>query len=210
MASQVLDRKVAKALKHLAVADARLAAIIKSVGKYEIELRRDPFQSLVEAIIYQQLAGSAADAIYGRFVKIYGRFPRPPQLLTTRDARLRAAGLSARKIEYLKDLALRVSDGRLKLRLLVEMEDEQVVEQLDQVKGIGRWTAEMFLIFCLGRPDVLPVGDLGLRKAMQKTYSLAELPSPENMRNIAQPWKPYCSIATWYLWKSLEKFKGIG
>jgi DNA-3-methyladenine glycosylase II len=210
MATQVLDRKVAKALKHLAVADARLAAIIKSVGKYEIELRRDPFQSLVEAIIYQQLAGSAADAIYGRFVKIYGRFPRPPQLLATRDAKLRAAGLSARKIEYLKDLAARVSDGRLKLRLLAEMEDEQVVEQLDQVKGIGRWTAEMFLIFCLGRPNVLPVGDLGLRKAMQKTYLLAELPSPENMHNIAQPWKPYCSIATWYLWKSLDKFKGIG
>ncbi|MGI0049904.1 MAG: DNA-3-methyladenine glycosylase family protein [Nitrososphaera sp.] len=210
MARQVLDRKVSKALRHLAVSDARLAAIIKSVGRYEIELRRDPFQSLVEAIIYQQLAGSAADAIYGRFVKIYGRFPRPPQLLATRDTRLRAAGLSARKIEYLKDLASRVSDGQLKLRLLAEMPDEQVIEQLDQVKGIGRWTAEMFLIFCLGRPDVLPVGDLGLRKAMQKVYSLAELPSPENMRNIAQPWKPYCSIATWYLWKSLEKFKGIG
>jgi DNA-3-methyladenine glycosylase II len=210
MVTQVPDRKAAKALKHLAISDARLAAIIKSVGKYEIELRKEPFQSLVEAIIYQQLAGSAADAIYGRFVKIYGRFPRPPQLLATRDARLRAAGLSARKIEYLKDLASRVSDGRLKLRLLAEMEDEQVVEQLDQVKGIGRWTAEMFLIFCLGRLNVLPVGDLGLRKAMQKTYSLAELPSPENMRNIAQPWKPYCSIATWYLWKSLDKFKGIG
>jgi DNA-3-methyladenine glycosylase II len=199
-----------EALKHLAVADARLAAIIKVVGAYEIKLRKDPFHSLVEAIIYQQLAGSAADAIYGRFVKIYGRFPQPKQLLATRDANLRAAGLSARKIEYLKDLASRVSDGRLKLSLLPEMPDEQVVEQLDQVKGIGRWTAEMFLIFCLGRPDVLPVDDLGLRKAMQKTYSLAELPSPENMRSIAQPWKPYCSIATWYLWKSLDKFKGIG
>ncbi|HUG97131.1 MAG TPA: DNA-3-methyladenine glycosylase 2 family protein, partial [Nitrososphaera sp.] len=88
--------------------------------------------------------------------------------------------------------------------------DEQVIEQLVQVKGIGRWTAEMFLIFCLGRQDVLPVGDLGLRKAMQKTYSLDELPSPENMRDIALPWKPYCSVATWYMWKSLEKFKGIG
>lgn len=198
------------ALKHLAVADARLAVIIKSVGACEIKLRRDPFQSLVEAIIYQQLAGGAADAIYGRFVKIYSRFPRPPQLLATKDSKLRAAGLSARKIEYLKDLASRVSDGRLKLALLPEMPDEQVVEQLEQVKGIGRWTAEMFLIFCLGRPDVLPVGDLGLRKAMQKAYSLAELPSPENMRDIALPWKPYCSIATWYLWKSLEKFKGIG
>ncbi len=209
MAKQV-SKETAEALKHLAVADARLAAIIKSVGAYEIKLRKDPFQSLVEAIIYQQLAGSAADAIYGRFVKIYGRFPRQTQLLATRDSKLRSAGISARKIEYLKDLALRVSDGRLKLALLTEMTDEQVIEQLLQVKGIGRWTAEMFLIFCLGRQDVLPVGDLGLRKAMQKAYSLVGLPLPEDMYNIAQPWKPYSSIATWYLWKSLEKFKGIG
>lgn len=199
-----------EALKHLVVADARLAAIIKSVGAYEIKLQKDPFCSLVVAIIYQQLAGSAADAIYSRFVKIYGRFPQPAQLLSTKDSKLRAAGLSARKIEYLKDLAARISDGRLNLAQLPKLTDEQVVEQLVQVKGIGRWTAEMFLIFCLGRQDVLPVGDLGLRKAMQKTYSLDELLSPESMCNIAQPWKPYCSIATWYMWQSLEKFKGIG
>ena len=199
-----------EALKHLAVADARLAVIIKSVGAFEIKMRKDPFRSLVEAIIYQQLAGNAADAIYGRFVKIYGRFPRPAQLLATEDARLRAAGLSGRKAEYLKDLAARVSDGRLKLDRLPKLPDEQVVEQLVQVKGIGRWTAEMFLIFCLGRQDILPVGDLGLRKAMQKTYSLDGLPSPERMCNIALPWRPYCSVATWYMWKSLEKFKGIG
>jgi len=196
-------KETRQVLKHLAVADARLAAIIKSVGAYEIKLRKDPFQSLIEAIIYQQLAGSAADAIYGRF-------PRPAQLLVTKDVKLRAAGLSARKIEYLKDLATCVSDGRLNLALLPKLPDEQVIEQLVQVKGIGRWTAEMFLIFCLGRHDVLPVGDLGLRKAMQKAYSLVELPSPVRMRDIAQLWKPYRSIATWYLWKSLEKFKGIG
>jgi len=209
-----MTKRVAKemtdVMKHLTVADVRLAAIIKSVGAYEIKLRKDPFQSLVEAIIYQQLAGSAADAIYSRFVKIYGRFPRPAQLLATKDFKLRDAGLSARKIEYLKDLASRVSDGRLKLTLLPKLPDEQVIEQLVQVKGIGRWTAEMFLIFCLGRQDVLPVGDLGLRKAMQKAYLLEELPSPATMNDIAQVWKPYCSIATWYLWKSLEKFKGIG
>lgn len=199
-----------EALKYLTVADARLAAIIKAVGAYEIEMRKDPFRSLVEAIIYQQLAGSAADAIYKRFVKIFGRFPRPAQLLATKDTKLRIAGLSARKVEYLKDLAARASDGRLKLSQLSKLPDEQVIEQLDQVKGIGRWTAEMFLIFCLGRKDVLPVGDLGLRKAMQKAYSLDELPSPESMCSIAQPWKPYCSVATWYMWKSLEKFKGIG
>ena len=209
-----MTKRVAKemtdVMKHLTVADVRLAAIIKSVGAYEIKLRKDPFHSLVEAIIYQQLAGSAADAIYRRFVKIYGRFPRPAQLLATKDFKLRDAGLSARKIEYLKDLASRVSDGRLKLTLLPKLPDELVIEQLVQVKGIGRWTAEMFLIFCLGRQDVLPVGDLGLRKAMQKAYLLGELPSPETMNDIAQVWKPYCSIATWYLWKSLEKFKGIG
>lgn len=210
MARRLSSNKGADVLKHLAVADARLAAIIKSVGACEIKMRKDPFQSLVEAIIYQQLAGSAADAIYDRFVKIYDRFPRPSQLLATDDAKLRAAGLSGRKIQYLKDLALRTSDGRLKLTRLPKLPDEQVIEQLVQVKGIGRWTAEMFLIFCLGRQDILPVGDLGLRKAMQKTYSLDELPSPERMYNIAQPWKPYCSIATWYMWKSLEKFKGIG
>jgi DNA-3-methyladenine glycosylase II len=209
MAKRVSNRKMA-AVKHLAVADARLAVIIKSIGACEMKLRKDPFQSLVETIIYQQLAGGAADAIYARFVKIYGRFPLPSQVLATKDARLRAVGLSSRKIEYLKDLASRVSDGRLRLELLPEKPDEQVIEELEQVKGIGRWTAEMFLIFCLGRPNVLPVGDLGLRKAMQKAYSLAELPSPENMRNIAQSWMPYCSIATWYMWKSLEKFKGIG
>lgn len=205
-----MKRAPDEALKHLAKSDPRLAAIIESVGEYEIKLRRDPFRSLVEAIIYQQLAGSAADAIYGRFVKIYGRFPKPAQLVATKDAKLRAAGLSGRKIEYLKDLAARVSDGRLDLSQLQKLPDEQVIEQLDQVKGIGRWTAEMFLIFCLGRKDVLPVGDLGLRKAMQKAYSLAELPSPESMCSIAEPWKPYCSVATWYMWKSLEKFKGIG
>ena len=205
-------RQVAKALEHLAAADARLAAIIKSVGAYEIEMRKDPFQSLVEAIIYQQLAGSTADAIYGRFVKIYGRFPWPAQLLATRDARLRAVGLSARKIEYLKDLASRVSDGRpAKARHVAE----NVRRAGDRAAGSGKRDRQVD-----GRnvPDLLPweagcalpVDDLGLRRAMQKAYSLAELPSPENMRKIAQPWKPYCSVATSYLWKSLEKFKGIG
>lgn len=200
---------VSKALQHLSVADARLAKIIKSVGKYDIKTRANPFQSLVQAIIYQQLAGKAADAIYKRFVAIYGRFPTPARLLATDSRKLRAAGLSSRKIEYLKDLAARVSDGRLKLSQLQKMPDEQVIEQLIEVKGIGRWTAEMFLIFCLGRPDILPTGDLGLRRAMQKAYGLGELPSPAVMQNIGQCWKPYCSVATWYLWRSLDQFKGI-
>jgi DNA-3-methyladenine glycosylase II len=176
---------------------ARLAKIIQTVGKYNIKMHRDPFRSLLEVIIYQQLAGSAAYAMYGRFLKIYGRFPRPEQLLATHDAKLRAAaGLSTRKIEHLKDLSARVSDGWLKLDLLPLIADEEVMEHLVQVNGIGRWTAEMFLIFCLGRPDILPVGNLGLRKAIQKAYSLSELPSPAAIRNIAKAWKPYCSVVS--------------
>ena len=200
-----------KALKHLSLRDPVLAGIIKSIGKYSIEQRPEPFRSLVEAIIYQQLAGRAADTIYGRFLKIYrGRFPSPKRILSTSEQQFRAAGLSRQKIGYIRDLAARVADGRLRLDLITGLDDNEVVEQLVQVKGIGKWTADMFLIFCLGRPDVLPVGDLGLRRAMMVTYQLAELPLPAKMQEIAGAWKPYCSVATWYMWKSLEKFKGIG
>lgn len=161
--------------------------------------------------MYQQLAGSAADAIHGRFMNIYnGRFPTPARLLRTSQERLRSVGLSGRKTEYIFDLARHVRDGSIDLAALASMADEQVVEKLIQVKGIGRWTAEMFLIFCLGRPDILPVGDLGLRSAMQKVYQLKELPVPEKMERIAVPWRPYRSVATWYLWKSLDTFKTIG
>ena len=202
---------VSKALKHLSKRDPKLGSIIKSVGNYSIERRPEPFRSLVEAIIYQQLAGRAADTIYGRFLKIYrGRFPPPKRILTTSMDELRAAGLSRQKIAYIMDLALHVSDTRLRLDELSEMSDNEVVEQLVKVKGIGKWTADMFLIFCLGRPDVLPVGDLGLRRAMMITYGLGELPLPTKMTEIASAWKPYSSVATWYMWKSLEKFKGIG
>jgi DNA-3-methyladenine glycosylase II len=199
------------ALSHLSSADARLADVIRSVGRYAIKTGGEPFQSLVEAIMYQQLAGSAADAIHSRFMELYGgRFPAPARLLSTPEERLRSAGLSGRKVKYIMDLAGRVDRGQLDLEGLAAMEDEQVVERLTEVKGIGRWTAEMFLMFCLGRPDVLPVGDLGLRRAMQKTYMLRVLPLPEKMEKIALPWRPYRSVATWYMWKSLEKFKTIG
>jgi DNA-3-methyladenine glycosylase II len=200
-----------KALKHLSKSDPKLGAIIESIGNYNIERRPEPFRSLVEAIIYQQLAGRAADTIYGRFLKIYrGRFPLPTRILSTSEADLRSAGLSRQKIAYIMDLAAHVSGGRLRLDQLSEMSDSEVVEQLVQVKGIGKWTADMFLIFCLGRQDVLPVGDLGLRRAMMITYGLPELPMPAEMQEIARVWKPYSSVATWYMWKSLDKFKGIG
>ena len=185
---------------------------MRSIGVYSIKIRKDPFQSLVESIVFQQLAGSAANTIYGRFIKYYDNVSTlPQQILSTPDSIFKSSiGLSSKKIEYIKDLSARVIDGRVNLSILPKLTDEEIVAQLTQVKGIGRWTAEMFLIFCLGRPDVLPVGDLGVRKAMQKIYSLEELPVPPTMLAIAQPWKPYRSIATWYLWKSLSKFNTIG
>lgn len=200
-----------KALQHLSAADARLATIISTVGGYSIKAGGEPFQALVEAIMYQQLAGSAADAIHARFMALYrNRFPSTAQVLSTPQEKLRSVGLSGRKAEYIMDLARRVDSKQLDMDGLAAMGDEQVIEQLVEVKGIGRWTAEMFLIFCLGRQDVLPVGDLGLRKAMQKTYRLRDLPLPDRMEKIALPWRPYRSVATWYMWKSLEKFKAIG
>lgn len=199
-------------IKYLSQSDLRLGEVIGTVGKYSIKLRKDPFQSLVESIIYQQLAGSAASTIYGRFIKYYNNSPPlPEQILSTPDAVLKSSiGLSNKKIEYIKDLSARITDRTLDLVKLCEMTDEEIIAQLIQVKGIGRWTAEMFLIFCLGRLDVLPVTDLGIRKAMQKIYALPALPKPSEMLAISQPWRPYRSVATWYLWKSVSKFNSIG
>jgi DNA-3-methyladenine glycosylase II len=199
-------------LKYLSKADPKLGGLIKTVGKYSIRLRTDAFQSLVESIIYQQLAGSAASAIYTRFLGYYDNvIPTPLDLVSTPDTELRyKIGLSTKKIQYLKDLATKIVEQKLNLDLLSRLSDDDVIKELVQVKGIGRWTAEMFLIFCLGRPDVLPVTDLGTRKAMYKLYSLSDLPKPAEMLAIAQPWKPYRTVATWYLWKSLSKFSTIG
>jgi DNA-3-methyladenine glycosylase II len=198
--------------KYLSRVDPLLNKVIEAVGKYSIKFRHDPFQSLLESIIYQQLAGAVASIIYKRFIKYYNDvIPLPSQILSTPDAILKIkVGLSSKKIEYLKDLSIRIADHRLDLNLLYTMTDEDIINQLTEVKGIGRWTAEMFLIFCLGRPDVLPVGDLGIRKAIQRVYSLPELPTPSTILAISQPWKPYRSVATWYLWKSMSKFNSIG
>jgi DNA-3-methyladenine glycosylase II len=173
------------------------------------------FQEAVESIIYQQLAGSAARVIYSRLIKYYNndnsRPFLPEHILSTPNSVFRSSiGLSNKKIEYIKDLSAKVIERKLDVSTLHKLPDEEIIAQLIQVKGIGRWTAEMFLIFCLGRLDILPVTDLGIRKAMQKTYSLSELPKPAEMLSIAQPWKPYRTVATWYLWKSLSKFNSIG
>ena len=199
------------AVQYLCKVDSNLEKIIKIVGKYSINIRNDPFQSLVESIIYQQLAGKAANAIYNRFINYYNNKQITPTLiLNSPNDNLKKVGLSNRKINYLKDLALHVYDGRINLEELPKMNDEEIINKLVNVKGIGRWTSEMFLIFSLGRQDILPVTDLGVRKAIQKVYSLSELPKPNIMMEIAKPWRPYRSIATWYLWKSLSNFNTIG
>jgi len=201
-------------IDYLSQKDSKLGLIIKSIGEYSIEKHSNPFESLLHSIISQQLSGKSANAIYKRFLNYYGGtistttteeiISTPPEILRTE------IGLSFRKIEYIKNLSLRISDKRLNLYLLPEMSDEGIVTELVKVKGIGRWTAEMFLIFCLGREDVIPTGDLGIRKAIKILYNLPQLPTPSSILNISLQWKPYRSIATWYLWKSLATFDSIG
>jgi len=191
--------------------DPKLARIIKVVGKYQITTTSNYFESLIEAIITQQLAGAAAKAISKRSQGLYGkRFPKPIDVLKTSDSKLRKTGLSGMKVKYIKDLSKNIESKKLKLRSLSKLSDDEIIEQLTQVKGIGRWTAEMFLIFSLGRMDVLPVGDLGLKKGVQLLNSSTRLPTPDEIEELAEKWRPYRTVATWYLWKSLQKFDTIG
>ena len=199
-------REWARGMRHLKKNDPALAKIIDRLGPYEFRLDDDHYEALVGSIIFQQLAGAAARAILNRFKQIYdGKIPRPRQYLDTEEKHLRASGLSPQKIGYIRDLSERVENGVLNLKKLSHLPSEEVVKELDDVKGIGRWTAEMFLIFVLGRTDVLPVDDLGLRKAAQKIYRLRKLPSREKFEQLSRKWHPYCSIATLYLWRSQEK-----
>jgi DNA-3-methyladenine glycosylase II len=195
-----------KGLQHLRKQDPVLAGVIRNTGPIRFELDDDHYEAIVGSIIYQQLAGSAARAILNRFKELYGgRLPRPKEYLSTSEARLRGTGLSPQKISYIKDLAERLEDGRLDLERLEDLSDSQAMAELDAVRGIGRWTAEMFLLFKLGRTDVLPVDDLGLRKAAKQAYKLRKLPSKQKFEELARDWHPYSSISTLYLWKSMEK-----
>ncbi len=190
--------------------DPILGKIIEQVGEFKLRKHNHHFAVLIESIISQQLATSAAEAIFARFKLLYPNFPTAADIISTRKTKLRSVGLSGMKIDYLKDLSKHVEEGILEIKKLPKMSDEEVITQLTQVKGIGRWTAEMFLIFSLGRPDVFPVGDLGLRKGIQMAFSLKELPKPKEIEKFGERWRPYRSIATWYLWKSLQKFDKIG
>jgi DNA-3-methyladenine glycosylase II len=197
---------VRRAVEHLRSADPILDEIIERVGPCRLRLDPggEPFAALVEAILYQQITGKAAATIHGRLREAVGRkHPRPPDIAGLSDDHLRAAGLSRQKISYLRDLCAQASNG-LTLRRLRRLADDDVVAALLGVKGIGRWTAEMFLMFRLGRLDVLPVGDYGIQKAMQRAYRKRALPRPDWMRRTALPWRPYRSVASWYLWRSLD------
>jgi DNA-3-methyladenine glycosylase II len=164
----------------------------------------DAFTALTHSIISQQLSTRAAATIARRFDALFGGVPTPGALALVDDAQLRAVGLSSQKIRYMRDLCSRVRDGSLTLEKVNELPDEDVIQSLTQIKGIGRWTAEMFLMFRLHRPDVLPVDDLGILKAVQRAYGLRKLPRAERLTKIGEPWRPYRSVACWYLWASLE------
>jgi len=201
--SSIGDAKVFnKGMAHLKQNDRLLAKLIEKQGPIDFSIEGEMFQSLVESILSQQLAWTAASAIIGRVKNLYaGGIIEPAELYATPVRKLRKAGVSPQKIRYLKDLSRRVSKGKLDLEALKDSEDEVMLEALDEVLGIGPWTIHMLMIFTLGRPDVLPVDDLGIRKAIQNLYSLPEMPKKEEIEKFAENWHPYCSIASLYLWR---------
>lgn len=195
-----------KAIAHLKRADPVLSAIIDQVGPYRKQYRDPDFPSLARSIVYQQLNGRAASTIYGRFEAGCGgpEGVRPETIAKMRMPKLRSFGLSIQKSTYIKDLASRTAAGEISFAALPALPDDEVIRTLTQVKGVGVWTVHMFLIFALRRPDVLPVGDYGIRAAMKKAYRLDELPKPAEMQRIAEAWRPWSSVACWYLWRSLD------
>lgn len=193
-----------KAINHLKKSDPVLAAIIERVGPCRMEFGPPEFHSLAEAIVYQQLNGKAAVTIFKRFAALAGDPVTPEGILKLTDAQLRGVGLSKQKSSYLKDMAARAARGELDFTRLPEMTDDEVIKHLTQVKGVGVWTAHMFLMFTLKRSNVLPTGDYGIQVAMKKHYKKRKMPKPEVMARIAKSWEPYRSVACWYLWRSLD------
>jgi DNA-3-methyladenine glycosylase II len=196
---------VKKAINQLKRSDPVLASIIERVGPYKITYSEPVFQTLVRSIVYQQLNGKAASTIFDRLAAAAKANPLTPEsILKLRPARMRTLGLSRQKLTYIRDLARLARRGEIDFEHCAASGDAAVVEHLTRVKGIGVWTVHMFLIFALRRPDVLPTGDYAIRAAMKRAYGLEELPKPEEMARIAAAWRPYASVASWYLWRSLE------
>ncbi|MFN7947728.1 MAG: DNA-3-methyladenine glycosylase [Blastocatellia bacterium] len=194
--------------RHLSRRDPVMRGFIKKYGPCRIKPHNRYFDTLVDAIISQQLSSKAAETILNRFKALYApaRFPTAAQILATPDERIRSVGVSGQKISYIKDLSAKTEDGALKLSRIARMGDEEIIEMLTTVKGIGVWTAHMFMIFSLGRLNVLPVGDLGVRRAIERAYGIEGLPDAEQIHTVAEnrQWHPYCSVASWFLWRSLE------
>lgn len=193
-----------RAVTHLKKSDPVLSAIIKSIGPCRMEFAEPVFHNLAEAIVYQQLNGKAAATIFKRFAALAGEPLTPEGILKLSYEQMRGVGLSKQKSAYLRDLAEHTHRGDLDFTRLPDLSDEEVIEHLTQVKGIGVWTAHMFLMFSLRRPNVLPVGDFGVRSAIRKHYRKRKMPNPKQMEKIAKSWEPYRSIACWYLWCSLD------
>jgi DNA-3-methyladenine glycosylase II len=193
-----------QAITHLRTSDPVLSAIIQQVGDYGIQFRPPDFETLVKSIVYQQLSGRVASVIFGRLSAAVKGIVTPATILKLRPSRMRSLGLSTQKTAYIRDLARHTRAGSVVFEDLAALPDDEVIVRLTQVKGIGVWTAHMFLIFALQRADVLPTGDLGIRNAIRKAYNLEALPTPEKMEEMALRWRPYCSVASWYLWRSLE------
>ena len=193
-----------KALTHLKAADPVMERIIGSVGPFRMVYREPVFETVVRSIVYQQVSGKAAASIFSRVVAAMPRGITPRSVLKFRVEELRALGLSQQKAAYILDLADKTQRKRVCFEGLCDLDDEQVIATLTEVKGIGVWTAQMFLMFALKRPDVFPTADLGVRSAMKKAYGLEELPNAKEMERMAEPWRPYRSVASWYLWRTLD------
>ncbi len=181
-----------------------MAEIITRVGPYAMQHSDPVFHNLARSITYQQLSGKAAGTIFGRLLAAASDPLTPESVLKLRRTRMRTLGLSNQKTDYIRELARMTRDGEVNFERCLELDDAAVIEHLTRVKGVGVWTVQMFLMFALRRLDVLPTGDLGIRMAMKKAYGLEELPKPTEMERIAEPWRPYCTVASWYLWRSLD------
>lgn len=193
-----------KAINHLKRSDPVMAAIIERIGPCRMEYGPPEFHSLAEAIVYQQLNGKAAVSIFKRFATLAGEPLTAAGIQKLTDEQMRSVGLSKQKSSYLRDMAERAARGQLDFSRLHELPDEEVIKHLTQVKGVGVWTAQMFLMFTLKRPNVLPTGDFGVQMAIKRHYNKRKIPKPAQMEKIAKPWEPYRSIACWYLWKSMD------
>ena len=201
----LVSQQIETALRHFRSSDPVLQETIKKVGPFRLQLQGDRFQALVRSIISQQISTSAARSIRGRLEDLLAPGSiTPGDIVTLKAQQLRSVGLSGQKVSYIQDLAGRVHSGEVNLRQIGRLTDERVIERLTRVRGIGHWTAQMFLMFSLGRPDVFPHGDLGIRSAIRKAYGLDELPDRQQSEEIARPWHPHATIASWYLWRSLE------